>query len=45
MYMVSIGTECTPVTSNSTSVTTDYDYDPNSDKQQLAVDDYLNDSG
>ena len=43
--MVSIGNECTPVTSNSTSVTTDYDYDPNSDQQQLAVDDYLNDSG
>ena len=44
MYMVSIGTECAPVASNSMSVATDYDYDPNSDQQHVAVDDYRNDS-
>ena len=39
MYvLVSVGTECAPVTSNSTSV--DYDLDPNSDQQ----DDWLSES-
>lgn len=33
------GTECAPATSNSTSV--DYDHDPNSDQQEVAIDDYL----
>ena len=38
---VSIGTECAPVTSNSTSV--DYDRDQNSDQQEVPIDDYLDD--
>lgn len=40
MYVyVTVGTECAPATSNSTSV--DYDHDPNSDRQEVAIDDYL----
>ena len=36
-----VRTECAPVTSNSTSV--DYDHDPNSDQQEVPIDDYLDD--
>ena len=44
MYVhVSVGTECAPaVTSNSTPV--DYDHDPNSDQQQVVMDDWLSES-
>ena len=40
---VSIATECVPVTSNSTS-SVDYDHDPNSDQQEVPIDDYLDES-